>query len=57
MQAYSGSVNGNVTVGAYINVGKYNDYVFDKAATAMVAAAKDNGIMLDKADVLAQLKK
>ncbi|GGU54112.1 hypothetical protein GCM10009504_08780 [Pseudomonas laurentiana] len=56
LQAYSGSVNGNVTVGAYINVGKYNDYVFDKAATAMVAAAKDNGIMLDKADVLAQLK-
>lgn len=56
LQAYSGSVNGNITAGAYINVEKYNEYLFEKAATAMVAAAKDNGIALDKSDVLAQLK-
>ncbi|MCL1860677.1 MAG: hypothetical protein FWG52_03975 [Proteobacteria bacterium] len=42
--------------GAYLDVGKYNNYLFDKAATALVAQAKEKGIELDKKDVIAQLK-
>jgi hypothetical protein len=42
--------------GAYLDVGKYNNYLFDKAATALVAQARGKGIELDKNDVLAQLK-
>jgi len=42
--------------GAYIDVGKYNNYLFDKAATSLVAQAKEKGIDLDKKDVIAQLK-
>jgi hypothetical protein len=42
--------------GAYLDVGKYNNYLFDKAATSLVAQAKEKGIELDKNDVAAQLK-
>ncbi|WP_407316080.1 hypothetical protein [Pseudomonas sp. nanlin1] len=56
LTAYSGAVNGNVTPGAYIDVGKYNDYLFEKAAMTMVVAAKEKGLDLAKEDVLAQLK-
>lgn len=56
LEAYTGNVNGQLPASAYIDVGKYNDYVFDKAASAMVDSAKEQGITLDKKDVLAQLK-
>jgi hypothetical protein len=42
--------------GSYLDVGKYNNYLFDKAATTLVAQAKEKGIELDKKDVVAQLK-
>jgi hypothetical protein len=42
--------------GAYLDVEKFNNYLFDKAATTLVAQAKEKGIELDKKDVLAQLK-
>lgn len=56
LEAYAGPVKGHHSPGAYIDVGKYNDYLFDKAATTMVAAARNQGVALEKADVLAQLK-
>jgi len=42
--------------GAYVDIERYNNYLFDKAATTLVAQAKEKGIELDKKDVLAQLK-
>jgi hypothetical protein len=42
--------------GAYIDVGKYNNYLFDKAAANLVAQAREKGIELDTKDVVAQLK-
>jgi len=42
--------------GAYLDVGKYNNYLFDKAAANLVAEARNKGIELDKKDVVAQLK-
>ncbi|MDR0233776.1 MAG: hypothetical protein LBI31_03095, partial [Zoogloeaceae bacterium] len=42
--------------GAWLDVGKYNNYLFEKAATNLVAEAKEKGIELDKKDVVAQLK-
>lgn len=56
LPAFTGPVQGNMPPSGYVNVGKYNDYLFDKAASTMIAAAKDSGISLDKADVVAQLK-
>ncbi|MDR1848554.1 MAG: hypothetical protein LBQ75_00775, partial [Zoogloeaceae bacterium] len=42
--------------GAYIDVGKYNNYLFDKAAANLVTQAREKGIELDTKDVVAQLK-
>jgi hypothetical protein len=56
MESFPGMVKGYIAPSGYINVERYNAYLFDKAATTMVAAAKDNGITLDKEEVLAQLK-
>lgn len=56
MTNFSGYVQGNVTPSAYIDVGEYNDYVFDKAASAMVDEANNLGISLDKNDVISQLR-
>jgi hypothetical protein len=56
MEPFPGIVKGYIAPSGYINVEKYNAYLFDKAATTMVAAAMDKGIPLDKEEVLAQLK-
>jgi len=56
MEPFPGIVKGYIAPSGYINVEKYNAYLFDKAATTMVAAAMDKGIPLDKEAVLAQLK-
>jgi len=56
MGPYPGQINGNSPPSAYVNVEKYNSYLFDKAATDMVATAEKLGLSLDKADVLAQLR-
>lgn len=47
---------GNVTPGAYLNVEKYNAYVFDKAASDMITKAASAGLSLSKDDVLSTLK-
>jgi hypothetical protein len=41
---------------AYLDVEKYNNYLFDKAATTLVEQAKQLGLALDKDEALAQLK-
>jgi hypothetical protein len=41
---------------AYLDVEKYNNYLFDKAATTLVEQAKQLGLALDKDETLAQLK-
>jgi type III secretion system FlhB-like substrate exporter len=56
LEPFAGYIKGNVTPGAYIDVGKYNDYLFDKAASTLVDHAKEQGISLDKKDIIAQLK-
>jgi hypothetical protein len=56
MEPFPGIVKGYIAPSGYINVEKYNAYLFDKAATTMVAAAMDKGIPLNKEEVLAQLK-
>jgi hypothetical protein len=42
--------------GSYINIEKYNNYLFDRAADSIVEEAGKQGIALEKKDVLAQLK-
>jgi hypothetical protein len=42
--------------GSYLDIGKYNNYLFDKAATSLLKHAKEKGITLDKNEVIAQLK-
>lgn len=42
--------------GSYIDIERYNNYLFDKAATTLLEQAKEKGIELDKKDILAQLK-
>ncbi|NIE76529.1 hypothetical protein F3J44_08980 [Pantoea sp. Tr-811] len=56
MEPYAGRVNGNSPPSGYINIEKYNNYLFEKAAGKMVSAASDLGITLKVSDVLAQLK-
>jgi hypothetical protein len=41
---------------SYVDIERYNNYLFDKAATTLIAQAKEKGIELDKKDVLTQLK-
>jgi hypothetical protein len=41
---------------AYLNVEKYNNYLFDKAATTLVEQARQMGLALDKDETLAQLR-
>ena len=41
---------------AYLDVEKYNNYLFDKAATTLVEQARQLGLALDKDETLAQLK-
>lgn len=41
---------------AYLDVEKYNNYLFDKAATTLVDEAKQLGLALDKDETLAQLR-
>jgi hypothetical protein len=41
---------------AYLNIEKYNNYLFDKAATELVGQARQLGLALDRDEVLAQLK-
>jgi hypothetical protein len=41
---------------AYLDVEKYNNYLFDKAATTLVEQAGQMGLALDKDETLAQLK-
>jgi hypothetical protein len=57
MERYAGPVNGISPPSAYVNVERYNSYLFDKAAEDMVSSAKSLGFTLEKSDVLAQLKK
>ncbi|MDR1935832.1 MAG: hypothetical protein LBS49_09710 [Candidatus Accumulibacter sp.] len=40
----------------YLNIEKYNNYLFDKAATTLVEQAGQLGLALDKDETLAQLK-
>jgi hypothetical protein len=40
---------------AYLDVEKYNNYLFDKAATTLVDEARQLGLALDKDEALAQL--
>ncbi|MDR1934540.1 MAG: hypothetical protein LBS49_02970 [Candidatus Accumulibacter sp.] len=40
----------------YLDVERYNNYLFDKAATTLVDQAKQMGLALDKDETLAQLK-
>ncbi|RZL28311.1 MAG: hypothetical protein EOP64_04900 [Sphingomonas sp.] len=56
VEPFTGYVHGNLTTGAVIDVKKYNDYLFGKAADAVVAGAAEQGISLDKGNVIAQLK-
>lgn len=56
LEPFSKYVNGQGAAEAYINVGRYNHYVFDKAASSMIEQAAKQGITLDKKDVIAQLK-
>jgi hypothetical protein len=42
--------------GAYMDVERYNNYLFDKAATTLVNQARQMGLTLDKDETLAQLK-
>lgn len=42
--------------GGYMNIEKYNNYLFDKAATTMVRQAGEQGMVIEKDDVLAELK-
>jgi hypothetical protein len=41
---------------AYLDIEKYNNYLFDKAATALVDRARQMGLALDKKGAIAQLK-
>ncbi|GHU07498.1 hypothetical protein FACS1894158_15840 [Betaproteobacteria bacterium] len=41
---------------AYLDVEKYNNYLFDKAATTLVDQARQMGLALDKKETIAQLK-
>jgi len=41
---------------AYVNEEKYNNHLFDKAATKLLDQAREIGIKLDKKDIIAQLK-
>ena len=40
----------------YLDIEKYNNYLFDKAATTLVEQARQLGLALDKDETLAQLK-
>lgn len=40
----------------YLDVEKYNNYLFDKAATTLVDQARQMGLALDKKETIAQLK-
>jgi hypothetical protein len=41
---------------AFMDIERYNNYLFDKAATTLVDQAKQMGLALDKDETLAQLK-
>jgi hypothetical protein len=41
---------------AFMDIERYNNYLFDKAATALVDQARQMGLALDKDETLAQLK-
>ena len=56
IEPFQGYEAGNITKGAYLNVKKINDYVFDKAADTMITQATAAGITLNKDDLVAQLK-
>lgn len=56
MEPYAGPVKGISGPSAFVNVEKYNSYLFEKAAADMVSAAKDLGITLETSEVLAQLR-
>ncbi|GHU38555.1 hypothetical protein AGMMS50256_37950 [Betaproteobacteria bacterium] len=45
----------NLTSG-FLDVEKYNNYLFDKAATTLVDQARQMGLALDKKETIAQLK-
>lgn len=56
IEPFQGYEAGNITKGAYLNVKKFNDYVFDKAADTMITQASAAGITLHKDDLVAQMK-
>jgi hypothetical protein len=55
---YSGGSSGYVlnNESAYMDIERYNNYLFDKVAAKLVDQAGQLGLALDKKDVLAQLK-
>jgi len=56
MEPCPGYVNGTLSDAAVLDVGKYNDYIFAKAADKMVGQAAAGGVTLDKDEVIKQLK-
>ena len=56
VKPFSAYVKGLVTTGSWINIEKYNNYLFDKAARAVVAQASEQGVTVGKEGVVAHLK-
>jgi hypothetical protein len=48
--------DGYTSVNAYLNVKKYNDFLFDNAASQMVAKGADMGISIDKDQLVQTLR-
>ncbi len=56
LKPFTGPDTGNINEGAFLSVEKYNNYVFDKAASAMVGDGKKEGLELNKGQIVAALK-
>lgn len=56
VEPFSGYVKGLVSTGSWINFEKYNNHLFDKAASMMVGQAKDQGIVVAQESVVAHLR-
>lgn len=56
IEPFRGYDKGIVSPGGHLNVEKYNNYIFDKAASEMVGTAANAGLTLSKGDILDALK-
>lgn len=56
LKPFSGYDHGIVHESGYLNVERYNNYLFDKAATTMVSEGQKAGLSLNKDDILTALR-